>query len=666
MVSLNNIKIKNKLILMLGLPLLYLFYLSTTGVMEKSRISAEMSSLQELSKLAVKASAVIHETQKERGMTAGYLGSKGKKFAKELPEQRERNDSKISEMKQFLQDFDSSRFGNEFKATLEAGLKLIDEREGNRSAVTSMKIATGEAIRYYTSINTALLNTITYITKLSNDAELTSMIAAYVNFLQGKERAGIERAVLSGTFGADRFGPGMFNKFSALVTMQEVYKNVFLSFATPEHKQFFRDEVKGEAVNEVARMRKVAFDRSAEGGFGEDALHWFKMKTEEINLLKDVEDRLSVDLNAMAGKSMSEAESSLIFFAGMTALVLAVTIFLAFIITRGISNPIDMLRSSMEELASGEGDLTKRMDIVGKDEIAQTSAAFNRFMEGLHKIISNVKSSAEQLASSAEEISAASEQMAAGAENQMKQTDQVATAVEEMSATVLEVAKNSNDASEFARKASEVAMSGGDVVRETVDGMSRISFSVMESAKTIEALGKSSDEIGEIIAVIDDIADQTNLLALNAAIEAARAGEQGRGFAVVADEVRKLAERTTKATKEIASMIKSIQGDTDGAVKSMSAGTEEVHNGVGLANKAGESLEQIVEVVGSVTDMIQQIATAAEEQSAAAEEISTNVESVASITKETAGGARESSVATQELTRLASDLQQMVGQFRLT
>jgi len=197
-------------------------------------------------------------------------------------------------------------------------------------------------------------------------------------------------------------------------------------------------------------------------------------------------------------------------------------------------------------------------------------------------------------------------------------------------------------------------------VSQAIDGMNRISASVMESARTIETLGKSSDEIGEIIAVIYDIADQTNLLALNAAIEAARAGEQGRGFAVVADEVRKLAERTTKATKEIASMIKSIQSDTDGAVKSMSAGTEEVEKGVSLVNQAGGSLDQIVEVVASVTDMIQQIATAAEEQSAAAEEISTNVEAVATITKETATGANQSSVATQELTRLASDLQQMV------
>lgn len=338
----------------------------------------------------------------------------------------------------------------------------------------------------------------------------------------------------------------------------------------------------------------------------------------------------------------------------------AMSVFLA----RIIAAPLAKLSAATEKMA--EGDLTQRVDnISSSDEVGVMARSFNTMSANLNGIVSKINDAANHIASASEQISASSEQMAAGADNQTRQTDQVATAVEQMSATVLEVAKNSNDASESARKAAEVAKNGGEVVRQTIDGMNRISASVMESARTIEALGKSSDEIGEIIAVIDDIADQTNLLALNAAIEAARAGEQGRGFAVVADEVRKLAERTTKATKEIAAMIKSIQGDTSGAVQSMSAGTEEVEKGVDLANQAGSSLNQIVEVVTSVTDMIQQIATAAEEQSAAAEQISANVESVATITKETAAGANQSSVATQELTKLAADLQEMVGQFKL-
>jgi methyl-accepting chemotaxis protein len=196
--------------------------------------------------------------------------------------------------------------------------------------------------------------------------------------------------------------------------------------------------------------------------------------------------------------------------------------------------------------------------------------------------------------------------------------------------------------------------------------MNRIASVVNQSAQTVRALGKSSDQIGEIIGVIDDIADQTNLLALNAAIEAARAGEQGRGFAVVADEVRKLAERTTKATKEIAGMIKQIQSETIGAVSAMEEGTKEVENGKMLADKAGISLREIVDVSQKVTDMVAQIAAASEQQSSASEQISKNVEAISSVTGQTASGTQQIARAAEDLNRLTENLQQLVGRFKLT
>jgi len=204
------------------------------------------------------------------------------------------------------------------------------------------------------------------------------------------------------------------------------------------------------------------------------------------------------------------------------------------------------------------------------------------------------------------------------------------------------------------------------VVEESVAGMRRIANVVKKSAETVQALGRSSDQIGEIIGVIDDIADQTNLLALNAAIEAARAGEQGRGFAVVADEVRKLAERTTKATKEIASMIKTFQADTAGAVTSMSEGTRQVDEGIKLADQAGTSLQQIVEISQKVTDMVAQIAAASEQQSSASEQISKNVEAITTVTAETASGTQQIARAAEDLNRLTENLQEYLSMFKLT
>ncbi|HTY38096.1 MAG TPA: methyl-accepting chemotaxis protein, partial [Bacteroidota bacterium] len=225
--------------------------------------------------------------------------------------------------------------------------------------------------------------------------------------------------------------------------------------------------------------------------------------------------------------------------------------------------------------------------------------------------------------------------------------------------------RNASQAAETAKKARRAAEQGGIVVRESVDGMQRIAEVVRKSALTVKDLGKSSDQIGEIISVIDDIADQTNLLALNAAIEAARAGEQGRGFAVVADEVRKLAERTTKATKEIAQMIRQIQTDTHGAVSAMDAGTREVESGIELADRAAQSLNEIVGISQTVTDMIMQIAAASEQQSSASEEISKNVEAISAVTNETASGTQQIARAAEDLNRLTENLQHLVGQFNL-
>jgi methyl-accepting chemotaxis protein len=255
--------------------------------------------------------------------------------------------------------------------------------------------------------------------------------------------------------------------------------------------------------------------------------------------------------------------------------------------------------------------------------------------------------------------------MAAGAQEQSAQTSEIASAVEQMSKTILETTRNSSAAAEAAKNAGSIAKEGGKIIMDTIDGMNRIAEVVKKSAETVHVLGKNSDQIGEIVQVIDDIADQTNLLALNAAIEAARAGEQGRGFAVVADEVRKLAERTTKATKEIASMIKQIQVDTNEAVVSMNEGTKEVEKGKQLTDMAGKSLHQIIAGAETVVDMSTQLAAASEEQSSAAEQISKNIEGINNVTKESAAGIQQIARASEDLNRLTVNLQELVSKFKV-
>jgi len=331
--------------------------------------------------------------------------------------------------------------------------------------------------------------------------------------------------------------------------------------------------------------------------------------------------------------------------------------------TKYLNECVSELLAEMEHFA--DGNLTVAVTARRNDAIGTLFEGFNRAVSHIRSIIQNVAEAVAATASASSEISSSTEQMAAGAHEQTQQASEVASAVEMMTKEIQETTRNAGMAAETARHAGETAKEGGRVVLETISGMGRIAAVVRESADTVVALGRSSDQIGEIIQVIDDIADQTNLLALNAAIEAARAGEQGRGFAVVADEVRKLAERTTKATKEIAGMIKQIQKDTKVAVLSMSQGTKEVESGKAMADRAGESLNEIISGADKVVDMATKVAETSQEQAGASEQIARNIEAISAVTQESASGTQQIARAAEDLNRLTQNLEELLQKFTL-
>lgn len=312
-----------------------------------------------------------------------------------------------------------------------------------------------------------------------------------------------------------------------------------------------------------------------------------------------------------------------------------------------------------------DGNLTARMEGDYKNNYKRYQNNVNELGESLEKLVREISDAVAATASASTQISSSSEEMASGAHEQSAQTSEVVTAVEEMTSAIFETTQNADRAAKAAHNAGSIAREGGKVVEETVNGMTRIAQVVKQSAATVQELGRSSEQIGEIIQVIDDIADQTNLLALNAAIEAARAGEQGRGFAVVADEVRKLAERTAKATKEIAEMIEKIQQDTNGAVHSMEEGTSEVEKGRILADKAGRSLNEIISGADEVVNIVAQVASANQEQTSVAEQISKNIMTISNVTHESAAGIQQIARAAEDLNRLTENLQQLTSRFRI-
>ena len=346
-----------------------------------------------------------------------------------------------------------------------------------------------------------------------------------------------------------------------------------------------------------------------------------------------------------------------------TALALVLGLLAAWAITRQIIVPLRQTLRAAERVASG--DLTQSLQVQRRDELGQLQASMHRMTQGLRELIGGIGDGVTQIASAAEELSAVTEQTSAGVNNQKVETDQVATAMNQMTATVHEVARNAEQASEAALMADQQAREGDRVVGEAVAQIERLASEVVNSSEAMNLLKTESDKIGSVLDVIKSVAQQTNLLALNAAIEAARAGEAGRGFAVVADEVRSLAQRTQQSTEEIEELIAGLQSGTQRVASVMDNSRQLTDSSVELTRRAGSSLETITRTVSSIQAMNQQIATAAEEQTAVAEEINRSVMNVRDISDQTSAASEETASSSVELARLGTHLQGLVGRFRL-
>ncbi|KPW19748.1 Histidine kinase, HAMP region: chemotaxis sensory transducer [Pseudomonas cannabina pv. alisalensis] len=423
------------------------------------------------------------------------------------------------------------------------------------------------------------------------------------------------------------------------------------TFSGPQAEQLKQLETSLQAYRATLQNFKVANATIAQARK--------EMTTQGQDIVKISEAMYQLQLDRRDQESAQARTTQII----CTLLAMILGVIAAVIITRQITRPLKETMAVVDRIASG--DLTQTLAITRRDELGVLQQGIQRMGTTLRDLIGGIRDSVVQIASAAEELSAVTEQTSAGVNSQKVETDQVATAMHEMSATVAEVARNAEQASHAASNADREARDGDKVVGEAIAQIERLATEVGRSADAMNQLEQESDKIGKVMDVIKAVAEQTNLLALNAAIEAARAGEAGRGFAVVADEVRGLAQRTQQSTVEIETLVAALQSGTRQVSSIMLNSRELTVSSVQLSRKAGTSLGSITQTVSSIQAMNQQIAAAAEQQSAVAEEISRSIVNVRDVSEQTASASEETAASSVELARLGGHLQTLVSRFKI-
>ncbi|OGW15941.1 MAG: hypothetical protein A2035_08320 [Nitrospirae bacterium GWA2_42_11] len=661
----------------IGMALLCLVLTGVLGwdAYQRRVVAVRLSAMNNMADMIIVAAA---QEALERGVTATALGSNwaaGDDIVNKIKDFRTKGDGALNSALDIARDAavrePESRFAALFEKTNQAyeSIAVARSRVDRSLRESERDIEPSEWFKAMTDVidSAAMLRQAGFIAsepldQITQDNLLLKQAVWLVSEYMGRERGTLGPMIAS----SKPVPPEVMEKLKAFNTIIQLGVKDTLSLedskgADPRIVLAIEDMEK--ALNSFTETRMEVYSAVGSGNYPISASELIDRSTGAIDKVLAVSGAVTEVSGDVATRVTGQSQWRVILAVAQMCATL-VFVFLVLLLVYDKTSRIEQLRISMDQLATGEGDLTFRLNAESNDEIGKTAGAFNCFMDQLQGIVNQIRKATDQVASSATELSAMSEQMSTGSNNQAQQTFQAATAIEEMSRSVSEVAKGASNVANFSQSAREMADKGGKVVYEAVQGMQKIAQSVKEAANVIETLGDSSKQIGEIVSVISNIAEQTNLLALNAAIEAARANEQGKGFAVVADEVRKLAERTTKATSEIASMIKMIQGDIQKAVTTMNDGNKEVEAGVSLANEAGQALSQIVESSQKVMDMVMQIATSSEEQSTTSTEIAGNVEQISTLCRDNSSAASQTARSSEDLLNLATNLQQTVGRFK--
>ena len=639
------------------IPVVLLILVIGTDIVRSLDAQSDASYTVDLGNLLEKTSAVIHEMQKERGMSAGFISSKGANFATALPRQRQLLDSKLAEFNEFLSE---NSFDDDTQGELDTLSQRLKQLARVRSEVSNQSIAIGEMLGYYTENNRIMIELTTVMAHKVSDAKTSTKFETLYNVASIKENSGIERAVLSSAFGIGQFNPALYKRYITLLVKQETYLKSGELMADEEYLATLRKFKTSPEEKKVREYRAAA--ENTEQMKTVNAEDWFAASTARINLLKADEELLITQIIDLANETNSENLAVVIF----EFILLAVTFFLTYVILRTLS-----IRGEQTEIIDTvttqivrDRDISGHVEIIDRGELGNIAKDINDTMESLSNDFNSFQTSATEVVDASQNTSVIVEETSANLHSMREHINHLMETFNSLNTHIMSDIAKIGDAEDMASQVAAGAKEGASSVTSAAAQINDMASEVDSVGEAMKHLNERVNDILGMVDVIRSVAEQTNLLALNAAIEAARAGEQGRGFAVVADEVRSLAQRTQESTEEIARVVDDLMSSSQNAINAIEVGNDKAQEAVKSVDSINGILNQVAMNITDLDGLTSEISDSAKQQMQQITLLSAKVLDIDNMADENAKGGESIATAAVQLFNLSSDMMTKIQSYK--